>query len=177
MLDNKPIQNIELEKTVLAGLLQFGNQIYPEICNFLNDNDFCALNAHKVIYSILKKRLESNLDISITLIAQEINSLNIKFKELDDVFAYLSEGLGLIQITTKGAVEAVKELKKITIARELSNTAKEIDKKVRSSLNLSAQEIIDIADEEYNSKISMYFIGTEIVNLFEGLTDIIEERG
>jgi replicative DNA helicase len=174
---NKPIHSIELEKLTLAGLLQYGTEIYPEIANFISEDDFQALGVHRVIFAIIKRRLEEIKAVTPTQVAQDIKNLGITFPEVDNVYEYLAGGLALIQINKDGVLDAIKDLKKVSVAREIDNAAVNIQHEVRKKLNSSPQEIIDAADRIYNSRITTFYGKKDTVNLFEGLKDKIEALG
>lgn len=166
----------DLERLVLAGLLKYP-AVFDEVCDMLNEFDFEAQLCHKVIFSIIKRRLEAKQEINVTIIIQEINNASIRFKEVEDVFAYINEGICLLQTTIKGTKEAVQELKKITVARELIQTAKHEESLVRRNLDKSPQDIIDLVDAEHNSRISVWKEFSPVSNIFQNLEEIIEERG
>jgi replicative DNA helicase len=169
------ICSFELEKIVLSGLFQYP-EVYGEICNWISESDFEAIAAHKTIFSVMKRRLEQRQTATPLLVAEEVDRLGIRFPEIDNIRNYICEGLALISVNREGLIDSIKEIKKVTVAREIDNTADEIKRIARKGLNLSIDEIIQQCDEKYNRSIEKYFGTNEATDLFDGVEERLEER-
>jgi len=171
-----PLISIEIEKVVISGLLQFP-EIYPEVSQFLSEKDFVSNSCHSIIYQILAKRLDNAQTATPVLIVEEINRLNLRFQEVDNIGAYILEGLNLISINKAGVIDSVKELKKITARREIYNKAKEIEQYVEKSGNESFENILTNCDKMYGDLLSSFEVTGEPQDLFAGAKNYIEELG
>ena len=76
-------------------------------------------------------------------------------------------------------VKTAKELKKYTIRREIFESAQDIAKRMKSiTPESSYSDIIEQADNAYNSKINLYEIGNDIPeNIYDEMEEWVEERG
>jgi len=168
------IYSLEVEKHVLCGFLRYPKTMSDNI-PFITDNDFYN-QIHKTIFCVIKQAFLKGDSVDKILVGQTIKNMNLSFEDDINVFDYL-EGLSLIQINTNAVKSLCQELKKFTIARELSETAADIGKAMKSSLDKSPLELISIADKIYNKKISLYSLSDEPQDLFEGMEALVEDRG
>ena len=83
------------------------------------------------------------------------------------------------QISKEGVVKAAKELKKITVRREIHDASIDVAKSMKSiSASSTYDQIVSEADKIYNEKINLYEIGSSNPeNLFDDMEDWIEDRG
>ena len=169
-----PIYSLEVEKFVVAGLLKYP-AVFADIDAVVGEGDFFH-PVNRTIFCVIRQNLANGKNIDKVLVGQTIKNMGIIFEDEINIFDYL-EALSLIQINQKAVIEACRELKKYTIARDMTETAEEIVKMVKGSLDKPAKEIIAKADTIYNRRISMYQMGEEPVNLFDGIQELVEARG
>jgi replicative DNA helicase len=169
----------EIEQHLLAGLIKHPDA-YPLIASFINEDDFFSENSsvNKTIFCVLRQSLEKKESLDEVLLAQEVKSLNISFEDNINISDYI-KALSLRQISQDGVIKSAKELKKLTVRREIHNSSLEVAKTMKSMpSSASFDNIVSEADKIHNSKINLYEIGSDMPkNLFEEMEDFIEERG
>jgi replicative DNA helicase len=170
----KQIFSHQVEKHVLSGLLKHP-KIFADIDPFLSEKDFYQ-DVHSTIYSIVKESLLSGEKIDKVLVANKIKNLGIAFKDEVNIFDYV-EDLFYTQITDDTAMEACRDLSKLRMSREIHQMFGEGQKYIENNLNDSVDEIIANSDKIYGDKISSFSFGQEPVNVFDGLEEMVEERG
>jgi replicative DNA helicase len=76
-------------------------------------------------------------------------------------------------------LKTARELKKFTIRREIFESAQEVAKKMKAiSPETNYSQIIETADNIYNSRINLYEIGNDVPeNIYDEMEALIEERG
>lgn len=166
------IRSALVEKHVLAGFLKYP-QIYFEVSHFINEDDFS--NGHKSIFSVIKGQIMNNLPLDPVIVAEKIKNLGITLKQDFNIFDYI-ESIGFLKISQKSLYEACKDLKKITIRREVAETATMIAEAMENSGNLSSDEIISLADKMYNERINAYDLESNPEDLFCDIERMVEER-
>jgi replicative DNA helicase len=173
------IYSYELEQHLIAGLIKHPES-YPLVAAFINENDFFDKNTivNRTIFCVLRQSLEASDALDEVLLAQRVQSLNISFEDNINISDYI-KALSMRQISKEGVVKAAKELKKITVRREIHDASIDVAKNMKSlSSSASFDEIVGEADKIYNDKINLYEIGSnKPENLFDEMEDFIEERG
>lgn len=173
------IYNFELEKQLLAALIKEPDN-YSEISNFINERDFYSedSNLHSTIFTIIKQAIDAGEQIDEVIIAQRVASLGLSFEDKVNTSDYI-RSLGLRKVPQGNLIKTAKELKKFTIRREIFESAQEVARKMKSiSPETSYSQIIEQADNTYNSKINLYEIGNDVpVNIYEEMESLIEFRG
>lgn len=168
------IYSLKVEKHVLGGLLKH-SQVFAEVENFLTEKDFFH-DVHYTIFTMLRDSYLKGEKVDKVLLGERIKNLGIKFKDDLDISDYI-EGISFTQITPKLTIESIKELIKIRIRRELAETGQRIASYADSCGDLSLDEIITSSDKIYNEKISTYEKTNQPQKLFQGLEELIIERG
>lgn len=169
-----PIYSNQVESHVLGGLLKHPD-VLPEVDSFVNAADFYN-DVHQTIYCILRESILNKEKIDKVLVATKISNLGISSKDDIDIYDYINT-LNITSITRVAVTDACKELVKIRIRRELSETADRIKKHVTKASNEDLDSIISTADAIYSEKISSYSFEDDPENVFDDLEYKIEERG
>ena len=168
------IYSSQVERHVLSGLIKYQN-LFADIDVFLNESDFFH-EVHSIIYAVYKNTRYKGEKVDKVLLAEKIKNLGISFKDDINIYDYI-DNLSFSQITEEATMTACKELVKLRIRREISQTADKLKTFVGKSGDEAIDKIIAEADSIYNQKISSYISNDEPINLFEGVEDIIEEIG
>jgi len=168
------IYSLQVERHVLSGLLKY-QDLFADIDVFLSENDFFN-DVHSTIYSVFKNIKYKGEIVDKVLLAEKIKNLGISFKDEINIFDYI-DNLTFSQITEQATMTACKELIKFRIRRELCQTADNLKEYVTKNTEDSLDEIISKIDGIYNKKISSYSENDTPINIFEGVEDLIEERG
>ncbi len=173
------IYNLELEKQLLAALIK-EPESYSEISNFINFGDFYSedSNLHSTIFTIIKQAIDSGEQVDEIIIAQRVGALGLSFEDRVNPADYI-RSLALRKVPKGNLIKTARELKKYTIRREICESAQEVAKKMRSvSPETPYSQIIEQADNIYNSKINLYEIGNDVPeNIYDEMEALIEERG
>jgi replicative DNA helicase len=173
------IYNLELEKQLLAALIK-EPESYSEISNFINSKDFYSedSNLHSTIFTIIKQSIDASEQLDEVIIAQRINTLGLSFEDRVNPSDYI-RSLALRKVPKGNLIKTSRELKKYTIRREIFESAQEIAKKMKNvSPETPYSQIIEQADNVYNSRINLYEIGNDVPeNIYEEMESLIEERG
>ena len=168
------IYSLQVERHVLSGLLKY-QDLFADIDVFLSENDFFN-DVHSTIYSVFKNIKYKGETVDKVLLAEKIKNLGISFKDEINIFDYI-DNLTFSQITEQATMTACKELIKFRVRRELCQTADNLKEYVTKNAEDSLDEIISKIDGIYNKKISSYSENDIPINIFEGVEDLIEERG
>ena len=168
------IYSLQVERHVLSGLLKY-QDLFADIDVFLSENDFFN-DVHSTIYSVFKNIKYKGENVDKVLLAEKIKNLGISFKDEINIFDYI-DNLTFSQITEEATMTACKELIKFRVRRELCQTADNLKEYVTKNAEDSLDEIIGKIDGIYNKKISSYSENDIPINIFEGVEDLIEERG
>lgn len=168
------IYSLQVERHVLSGLLKH-QDLFADIDVFLTENDFYN-DVHSSIYTVFKNIKYKGQNVDKVLLAEKIKNLGISFKDEINIFDYI-DNLTFSQITEEATMTACKELIKFRVRRELCQTADNLKEYVTKNAEDSLDEIISKIDGIYNKKISSYSENDIPINIFEGVEDLIEERG
>lgn len=168
------IYSLQVERHVLSGLLKH-QDLFADIDVFLTENDFYN-DVHSSIYTVFKNIKYKGENVDKVLLAEKIKNLGISFKDEINIFDYI-DNLTFSQITEEATMTACKELIKFRVRRELCQTADNLKEYVTKNAEDSLDEIISKIDGIYNKKISSYSENDIPINIFEGVEDLIEERG
>ena len=173
------IYNLELEKQLLAALIK-EPELFCEIADFIDHDDFYSeeSNLHKTIFTIIKQAIESSEDIDEIIIAQRIASIGLSFEDKLNPSDYI-KSLALRKVPKGNLIKTTKELKKVSVRRGIYKAAQDMAKQMKNvSPETPYHEIIEKADNIYNSKINLYEIGEdEPVNIYDEMEYMIEDRG
>lgn len=167
------IFSLENEKQVISGLIQSKGTWFYEVDKFLSENDF-YLESHQTIFSVICQLLNNKETVDKVIVAQKIHDIGIKLEI--NPFEYL-RALNVISITQEGFVQSVKELKKLSVRRDISKTASKIGAAMKSCHDASYDQIIAKAESIFSETINVYENSNEPVDLFKDLETIIEELG
>ncbi len=168
------ICSLKIERHVLGGLIKHPSAFF-DIDRFIDASDFVS-KEHYVIYSTIKDILSSGKKLDKTLLSHQIKNLGVSFKSEVDIFNYI-EDISFTQINKPAVIDACKELCKIRIRRDIEETGGKLQTFAKNNGNKNSEEIICEADLIYNEKIKNYSRDNEPEDLFEGIEDLIEERG
>jgi replicative DNA helicase len=170
---HQKIRSVNVEKHVLAGFIKHP-QSYHDVAHFINEQDFT--NGHKTIFGVIKNQIIHNQPLDPVILSEKIKNLGISFNKPDfNIFDYI-ESLTFLKISQKSLLEACKELKTVTIRREIFETSSQIQDAMVNAGDQSPDKIISLADKMYNDKISAYDLDVKPEDLFANIEQMIEER-
>jgi replicative DNA helicase len=166
----------EFERQLLAGLLR-NPSIYSEISGVISKSDFVA-KINETIFSFLSNSYERSESVDANILAEKIALSGIGTQDNIDIGEYLSS-ISLRNVSEESAISAAAEVKKLSIRREISQVGEKLSSSMEKlSPEKGYNEIVEIADQIFNSTISSYENTQDSPqNIFEDMADFIEERG
>lgn len=159
---------------VLGGLIK-NPRLLIDLSSRITSEDF-YVEQHRVMYNVLEKLVFSKQDVDKIILAQKITELGITFRNDVSIFDYI-ENLAMSQINDSGTIDAAAELSNLRIKRDICETADKIKAYVHGSKDTPLEEVIATSDALYNDKIQSFQYASEPIDIFEGMNDLIEERG
>jgi len=170
------IYSAEVEKQLLAGLLNYPDK-YVEISGFIKSKDF-FFGPNQIIYSFLKSDYEDGNEIDEVILSERIKLSGISFEDNIDVPDYI-KALKLKKSSKNSVKESAKELKKLSVRRDISQSATGISKLMKNiDASKSLGDIINEADKIYSANINLYENGDHVPSdIFEEMEEAIELRG
>lgn len=173
------ISSNELEQHVLAGLIRYP-EIFHDIEYFIDEKDFYNQDSivHQTIFKIVKQLSNAREPIDPVIIAERINSIGISFEDNINVSDYV-QALSMRRVAQGQVISSCKELKKLTVKREICNSAKDVISSMkRINSEASYSEIVSEADSVFNKTINVFDCGQDApVNIYENMEAMIEELG
>jgi replicative DNA helicase len=171
--------SFELEKQLLAGIINHPDSLI-ELSSFVNEDDFYNENSqvNKTIFCILKNAIEAGSKIDYVMLSERASSLGISFEDNINIGDYI-QSLSLRKTNPDSLLDVAKDLKKLSVRRQISRTSQEIISRMRKA---SSEEpfinLIEAADKIYNGVMNSYDnASSNPENLFDDMEDAIEERG
>jgi len=175
MQTKEQIYSTKIERHVLGGLIN-SPKTFLEIERFITEKDFFN-DIHSTIFCMIRSILLNNQPLDKVLIAEKIHHLQIKFSEGSiDIYRYIDD-ISAFPIAPKAVIESSRELLKYRIRREILATAQEIAEYAKKCGTKDIDEIISTCDKKYSAKMSEYSFEDKPAKLFEGIEELIEERG
>jgi len=173
------IHSLDLEMHLLGALIKYPEK-YAEIQSFIDEGDFYADDnqTNRTIFCALKQCLDQGGSVDHVVLAQRIQSFNISFPQDINITDYIFS-LSLRAISPNQVLQIAQELKKFSIRRSIYEAAQEVARKVKKiPASAEFEEIIQLADETFNSQMNLFDNGPEKpVNIYDELAEFIEERG
>jgi replicative DNA helicase len=164
--------NIELEKAFIAGLLQYPDE-YPTVA-ILRPQDFSITNS--TIYGVVTNIIESGNVPSTFIAAERMKAAGIKLEGMEAI-DYLG-ALNLVSINKKALLGIAKEIKKLSVARNIYERAETLKKRMVQLKDASATEIFKAVDEAFGeSLVTLDATAGEAINVYEEMPRMIEELG
>jgi DnaB-like helicase N terminal domain/DnaB-like helicase C terminal domain len=166
------LYNIDLEKRLLAGLLQY-SETWGEV-SFMKEEDFSPV--HRAVFSVLKLTFERNEPISAILLAEKLKTFSITFEDIQPLDYLQALQSPLIMVKKDEIAQIGKEIKKQTVIRDLSGKCDQLKEWLKGAQTKPFNEITGKVDKTL-SDIDKSYYKTQEIPLFETLIDNVEERG
>ncbi len=168
--------NPEIESHFLAAVIQFP-ETYGEV-SLANEKDFSPV--HRPIYSVIRQQLESTPAAPVTtvILADKLKAYGVDASKLAGVEPYdYMWALSAKPVKRDEAVGLLKELKLITVRRELVDKCKEAERALKETPPERFDEMVGIVDKALSSVNTEYYKASSTIDIFESIIDITEERG
>ncbi len=170
------LHNPEIEKFVLAGLLLYPDT-WGDVNMVLKDTDFAKTN--RPIFSIISQQLEKSPPESVApiVIAERLKTYGLSALDGNVTVLDYLEAIKILPIDKKEVVNLVKQLKLITVKRDLANKCDEIKGELLHGKDKSFEEMTSLVESGLTSINTEYYSKDETTNICDGLIEEIEERG
>ena len=166
--------SLQLEKHALGGLIRHPKAL-AEVDRWISEKDFYS-EVHSVIFSVIKNTILEKQEIDKVLLSERITNLGISFKDDIKIFDYI-ESISFTQITFEHTIECAQDLAFKTIRREMKSTGLKIAKIADSEGNKTLDEFVSECDATYGDRVKSYSFSNEPELLFDGISDLVEDRG
>ena len=169
------IYSIKIEKHVLGGLIK-EPKIFADVERFVTEKDFIN-EVHQTIFCVLRNSFINNETVDPVVLAEKIKNIGISFKDDVNIYDYI-EAISFNTINEKGVIEACKELKKLTVRRNLYHKCDEIKKFLKDNGEKPVDEIVSTVDSLYGDLIKDFeSLEKDPENLYENILELIESTG
>lgn len=166
------IFDLRLEQYLLSGIIHYP-YLFPDIDGLISEYDF-KNKLNQTIWNVIKRTLHAGEEIDKLIIAQKIDNLAISFEDkISSVSDYL-DGLSLINIKQNTVKVTAKELKTVSLRREIADTGQEIAKAMYQHTDLSSDQIVALSNQIYTKVINNFKPQNEPVDLFRGAEEYIK---
>ena len=173
------IFSLELEKQLLAGLIKYPHK-YSDVSSLTTSDDFYSEESvvHRTIFNTLVQAIENGEAVNEATLSHRVLSLGISFEDNISVGDYINS-LSLIKINENFVLNVAKELKKLTIRRQLSSCGEKISRTMHKlDSSESFNDIISKADKLFNGQVNLYDAGErKPENIFDEMKEWVELRG
>lgn len=147
-----PPSNIAAERAVLAGLCQFGQNIYVDCCDILTDDCFVT-DAHKCFYKTICSIYQDSTSCDIPSFVAKATMLGFgefikEKKQIDYVKALFEYGVKQENILTQAKV-----IRKLDVARKGQNLARQIYSELG---NITGEETLDSIIDKLEGPVFKY---------------------
>lgn len=169
---SKNLYSVEIEQSILAILLQ-SPETYFE-AKYLTPKDFSRQNSP--IFAVISNIVENKGRPDEIIVAEKLKSLGITLEGLE--VGDFCSALKIRPVDKRNISDLAKELKLKTFTRTVFENASKLQKEVMEDKNVSASQIVETIDKYLgNSLLSLNAEDDGIVNLDEGIVELIEDRG
>lgn len=168
----KPLYSIEIEQSILAILLQHPDSYFE--AKYLSSKDFSRQNSP--IFAVISNIIENKGRPDEIIVSERLNSLGITLDGLE--VGDFCSALKIRPVDKRSIGDLSKALKKKTLIRTIYENATKIQKEVTEDDEKTGSEIINLVDKYMgNSLLSINDEDDGVVNLDEGMVQLIEDRG
>ena len=174
----KMLYDTTLQQNLITALLKKPSE-WLSINSFFCESDIYDDDMpDSTIISIIRRSVESGEEINGNIVAQRIEQLNLNHKGDLPISRYV---LGLSKRGSEdgAAFKIARELKKLSVRRELAKTGQELSKAMEKiDPSSSFIDIIQTADGIYNKKINHFELDSDLpVNIYDDIEEVIENMG
>ncbi len=170
------LYSLELEKHFLSSLIN-NPSAYFDLDGIIIEGDFFN-SSHSVIFSVLRNLILSDEKFDKVLLAQKIKNLGLNLPDNINIFEYV-DALAFLKVKGEAIKKIAQELVKFRIFRQIFEAGANVQKLIQaaSTLDKPIEDVIGEAETLFLQDISVFDYDAEIENLFDGLEDLVEERG
>ena len=123
------MHSFELEKQLLAGLINHPD-LFISLSSFISEEDFYSETSqvNKTIFCIIKNAIEQGSKIDYVMLSERASSLGVSFEDNISIADYI-QALSLRKTNKDSIIDVAKDLKKLSVRRNVANSASNVIKK------------------------------------------------
>lgn len=180
-MKNPPFDR-DKEKRVIAGLIKYGEEVWPDVSPFLTDSDFYQASSlpysHRPIFQAIRHFLEEKKSFDYMSVVDRLKLMGVSFGSLN-ITMYLEELSGTL-MKKNVFIEEVQDLVKVRVRRDLfmsfANAARYLVSNESMVDNLD--EILAKCDTEYSKAVgNSTHVNKDAESLTENLFEFVEGLG
>jgi replicative DNA helicase len=172
------LYDFTLQQKLITSILKYPQE-WLSVKSFFSEDDVVDGDyKDSLVVSLVRQAVEKGEAVDANIIAQRIERMNLNI-DTDMSLAQYVLSLGMRNCAEGSVLRIAKELKKLSLRRELAATGEEIKKRMESlDPSASYSEIIETSDSIYNKKVNHFELDGDIpVNIYDDMERIIEEAG
>lgn len=164
-------QSTEIEKYTIVGILKYPD-IISEIASSV-DESFYDHPVFKACFKVCKQRYTSKQPINGIIIADSLKRMGVSFSDGLEVSDFL-DSLYHVQLSKKGGMDYFQELKTMHLRKEIFRIGTELRKISERYPDLNEVELLGMANEAFNKKLSLQNVDLRPEDLFANTVETIE---
>ncbi len=167
------LYSVDTEANSLAVLLQFPDSFGDF---YLTTRDDFS-KAHQPLWDLVSQQLNLTPPGSVTplLLAEKAKGYSLTLEGGYEVFEYLN-GLTTRFVEKRDAPHLARELKRLTVRRQLVVKADSIKKELIDKADASFEEMSGLVERALTSVSTEYYKDDEFTNVFDGFIEVNEKR-
>ena len=156
-------------------MLQFGPEVWGDFY-LTNESDFSK--ALRPIWQVISQQLNQNPPASVSpmVLAEMLKGYSVVLDGSFEVYPYL-EGLRLRFVQKSDAPGLARELKRVSVRRDLIKKTEETKRELVTRPNATFEEMTGIVEKGITSVSTDYYRSSEFTNVFENIIEVTEKRG
>jgi replicative DNA helicase len=143
---------IDYEKQFLSAVIRTEGAVLADTPH-ITAADFSETN--RVVFNAIQSCLAGG-SFNRFILVQKLNGLNIKIGGVIEPEIYVNAIADLNGVSDKAAIEISKQIKQVTIRRELDRTIDQMKLLVKNSKDMKASELVAAVTGTFNSKVNLF---------------------
>ena len=172
------LYDFTLQQKLITAILKHPQE-WLSVKSFFSEDDVVDGDYRdSLVVSLIRQAVEKGEAVDANIIAQRIERMNLN-TDTDMSLAQYVLSLGMRSCAEGSVLRVAKELKKLSLRRELAKTGEEITKAMENlDQSSSYSEILETSDGIYNKKVNHFELDGDVpVDLYSQMESIVEERG
>lgn len=166
--------NLEIENGVLSLLIQFGPEVWGDFY-LINESDFSK--ALRPLWQVIAQQLSQTPPASVSpmVLAERLKGYSVMLDGAFEVYPYL-EGLRLRFVQKGDAAGLARELKRVSVRRELIKKVEETKRELVTRPNATFEEMTGIVERGLSSVSTDYYKPDVHEVMSEAIIRTVEDR-
>ena len=167
------LYNPEVESSLIAALVQYGIDVWADL-TLINEGDFSPTN--RSIFALVKQELDKTPPGAVTplMIAERAKGIGLRIENVE--ILDLLEALRIRFVQKKDVADLARELRRITVRRQLVEKAHAVQRELVARPNASFEEMTGLVEKTLSSINTEYHNASEFTNVFDSIIEVTERR-